>query len=458
MVTTVTSTITSLTCGLEMRNGFKNAYLNSEQIRDERSFMNASGITGSATLMHTNTTSAAFKYMYAGSVLRNEEYIYFYNHKTDSNPFLGEICEYRISDGNKTYIQYASSVTSIARTINMAFIEGRKLLVYDEFYDVADTYYVYIVDFDDLSCTEVAAIPYQDGDIRRFIRCVSVIKSVNNDLHLFIIIDYDDPVSLDYGIELRYKDYSHGGAWITITKFIADEGGFTASDSDYTNQYLYTIVDNRYLIIPTMTTYTDGDLDDNYFHTFFVYDTNTGILDYDTWFAGEDTESNYPYIDYMQADETNNKVYFESQGYSTGHYAYCEFDPSTMTFAWKYDSPDSDGIKMLSTQQHAYAHDYHNDNNYQASTVGGEGACTLPVVKENTCSLMDDLNSLIWYWDNINNHIQAITMGNSIIIDVDPSITPGNTKSCILHMGDCLIVSTNNFSTTPSYCKYYLIL
>lgn len=473
------------------RNGFTQPlYSAGDQVPDKGVHFNVSkDILGNISLIHTNeydrTGGNIYSGMYAGSILRNGDYIYFYNAINNAaiDDYEMQICQYQISTGDKDYITVRHNSAWVALDISMALIEDKKLLVFDPYgdenYPYEDPHYwnIYIVDFNNMSCVTTLQVLMTEfiPNLNKIdtkdhnVQCVASVKNDNGDIHLFVLIHYEyyNHITFDDrgGKEFYHMDYTNSpGVWENIIVSPDAPDGFVWGDGSTPFDLCYfTIVDNRYLVTPLLEDWQDL----NFWYTmttltFYVYDTLTNTTDY-THYNLFDTKWNGGWceIESMKTDHSNNKVYFSMINYwnDNNYTGLFEFDVTTMQFTFTgIDSKTYESLKVLATGNTTYVYDYLDYKLYK-STNGQVLTFSFPPIWQNLCPIADDTEK-IWYWDGTTSYIKAVDLSGTIIKSIDTGITPADTYTGIVHLGNMLIVTMFNesdYRNIPQYCKYYLI-
>lgn len=427
------------------------------QIVDEGIDLNATGITGNAELIHTNTRT---HYLRAFPVLRERQYIYLPYCSADSSPYSSDILEYDILGKTSKYLNIGSGISERVASdcVSAALIEDRKLFVTDSaIFGSDNAVTAYIMDFAAETVTEELTEDNDDGEI--WLRHLCTVKDMVGDIHLVGICQINSTPPAQYcGMKVWHKNYTQSGAWSSVTVYADDEGGNIAESI---NCEWFEIVNNRYVVMFTRIHY-DGAWGQG--GSIFVYDIVTETMDYVSVDFGSWDFT--PEFAFMSVDHTNNKCYLFGDYYHTAGDGLhiIEFDPADMSYSTVFTSGIyTSTLFTFTSNTHSYFWDDEDDSFYQSSNQNMLFNYTLPHSNsshEKICFVLDDgdglSGELLWFFNTTNKHLYSIDMGGDVVVNLDLSSLTLLNYAHLFHLGNCLLLALYK-NTSPYRFEYYLI-
>lgn len=433
------------------------------RIADHESICDALAIEGTATLIHTKTsTSGRYR---AGPVIRNGDYLYIVNVSgtTIANKTL-EIMEYQISTQTKTYITVATSTTTTVpgRYTRMALIEDRKLIVADEYLQsgLADQR-VFIVDFEEETSTLSMSVPYSVGS-HYFWEPDFVLSCTNDagDILLFVIGVYYNygeggwEAVAPHGMYFYYKNYTQDTAWAAHYQ--------TALGDDYECSALLYLTPARIgtdcLVALLSVLPNVGDP----IHSgmmFFKFDLNTLSVTKGSMIEAEEADTDI-WTYYMAPENDDGCVYGSMDLYSADwHTRIFKFDSSTMAFSVVHTCSDWDEVFMFSDREHVYYYDADEDKMYDAATqtlLGSYSSIPGGATGYLRSTILDDGGPAVIYWTDADNTLRAIELDGTAIDSFALTVQDYALYNRVDHLGDRFLLCVDN-NALPNTVYYYLV-
>lgn len=426
--------------------------------------INASGITGASTLVHTQSSGGTYQIDYA-TVVRHNQYLYM----SKGSGTQGQVVEYDIDASTSKTITFGPTITNnYGQGVLIVWLEERIIACMDQREVGATDYsHIYTIDFATDTVTQVWEQHYcPEGWDEIYLNYIAGYVDSTLDIHI-----------LGIGYIQRYTeaDGAHGWGNFFVDKNYTDDSAWAWTELDASNeeggdnhawagsQEAYDMVNNHYVLAYNCIQYEDPN--NIYMHDaapgVFVYNILTRNLSYTSIAFGH---WNWPVFPWFHgSDHTYELAYFWSYGYEEGYDTHLwELDPSDSSYSSIANPASSVWWLVFESRDHAYAYQPSSNTLYRCHDMATMGTFAIPYVnyvkQNNICNVIDDGNGtsgpLLWGLDG--TAIKAWTLNGALTVNKSTGITLHNHHA-VAHLGDYMMVLTDNDTTSPKHIDFYLI-
>jgi hypothetical protein len=246
------------------------------------------------------------------------------------------------------------------------------------------------------------------------------------------------------GIFVYYKNYTQNSAWQVVYSMpdIPTDGSW---DSEFASRSTCFVGKDYLVHIDPCIDWDSNPETPGYIGYVFNLNTNT-ILRSEFWTG----PYNPSIINQITVDNTNGKVYFDSNYYLA--YGIDEFDPETLTFQSKFGNGSDSNypVYLLSSRSKAYYYDYGEPeyggrklyeatNDILVSSFDIDPDWTYWEWDWDVCFRMEEDGSFWWY-SRFDSCMKRVGLDGTILdsFDMSGSVTEIQ-RGTIFHLGDCLV-------------------